>query len=101
MTYTGSDELPENSIVINEIMYNPISGEDDDQYIELYNRGNTPVDLAGWSIAKGVNFTFEARTLGAKQYLVVAGAPSAPISPPPCSLSSQDRWCGARPWSWR
>ena len=33
-------------IVINELMYDPISGNDDDQYIELYNQGTNTVSLA-------------------------------------------------------
>ena len=32
-------------MVINELMYDPISGNDDDQYMELYNRGTNPVNL--------------------------------------------------------
>ena len=36
-------------IVINELMYDPISGNDDDQYIELYNQGTNTVSLANWS----------------------------------------------------
>ncbi|NQT93632.1 MAG: lamin tail domain-containing protein, partial [Lentisphaerae bacterium] len=35
-------------VVINEIMYNPISGSDDDEYVELYNRGSGTVDLDYW-----------------------------------------------------
>src|ERR1035438_1079606 len=45
-------------IVINEIMYNPISLNDDDQYVELYNRGANPVDLAGWQFVSGITFAF-------------------------------------------
>ncbi len=60
-------------IVINEIMYNPISGSDDDEYIELYNRGQEPVDLSGWQIQGGVRFTFPSNTIiGPDSYLVVA-----------------------------
>jgi regulation of enolase protein 1 (concanavalin A-like superfamily) len=32
-------------IVINEIMYDPVSGNDDDQYVELFNKGRSTVDL--------------------------------------------------------
>ena len=45
-------------IVINELMYDPISGNDDDQYIELYNKGTNTVNLTGWQLTAGVTFTF-------------------------------------------
>ncbi len=61
-----------NDIVINELMYNPISGFDDDQYVELFNRGSNTVDLSGWIISDGISFTFPPNTLLAPQgYLVV------------------------------
>ncbi len=48
----------QSDIIINEIMYAPISLDDDDQYIELYNRGTNAVDLGGWQFISGVGFTF-------------------------------------------
>jgi hypothetical protein len=36
-------------IVINEIMYDPLRGEP--EWVELYNPGNTGIDLCGWSIS--------------------------------------------------
>jgi Lamin Tail Domain/CotH kinase protein len=60
-------------VVINEIMYAPISLNDDDQYVELYNRGNNPVNLGGWQFAQGIDYTFPANTiLPAGGYRVVA-----------------------------
>lgn len=60
-------------VVINEIMYNPISRQEEDEYIELYNRGSEPVDLGGWRLVDGVDFTFPAgANLPAGGYLVVA-----------------------------
>jgi hypothetical protein len=50
-------------IVINELMYDPISGNDDDQYIELYNKGTNTVNLAGWQFTSGVTFTFPSVTI--------------------------------------
>ncbi|MGI9241388.1 MAG: lamin tail domain-containing protein, partial [Verrucomicrobiales bacterium] len=45
----------------------------DDQWIELLNRGATPVDLEGWEFTDGISFTFPAGTaLGAGEFLVVA-----------------------------
>lgn len=60
-------------IVINEIMYAPISGNPDDEYIELYNQGAEPADLSDWRFLAGINFTFPAKTiLFPDNYLVVA-----------------------------
>jgi hypothetical protein len=60
-------------VVLNELMYNPISRDDDDQFVELYNRGTAPVSLAGWRLAGGINFTFPTNsTLAADSYLVIA-----------------------------
>lgn len=60
-------------VVINEIMYHPISGNSDDEYVELYNRGAEAVDLAGWRLEGGIEFTFPASALvPAGGYLVVA-----------------------------
>lgn len=57
----------------NEIMYHPISNEDDDQYIEMFNRGTNAVSLAGWKITDGVTFTFPSnQVLAAGSHLVVA-----------------------------
>ncbi|UQN15013.1 lamin tail domain-containing protein [Gulosibacter sp. ACHW.36C] len=38
----------ENNIVINEVVYDDVSGSED--AIELYNAGSAAVDLAGWSV---------------------------------------------------
>ncbi len=45
-------------IVINEIMYKPISGNADNQYVELYNKGTNTVNLAGWRFISGINYKF-------------------------------------------
>jgi hypothetical protein len=61
------------AVVINELMYNPITGENNDEFIELHNRGATPVILAGWRFVTGVDYTFPNNTtLPAGGYLVVA-----------------------------
>ena len=59
-------------VIITEIMYHPSSQKEEEEYIELYNRGATPVSLGGWKITAGVDFTFPNRTLGSHEYLVVA-----------------------------
>ena len=60
-------------VVINEIMYNPVSGNQDEEYIELYNRTTQAINLAGWRFEGGINYTFPANTfLPANGYFVVA-----------------------------
>ena len=72
-------------IVINEIMYhhqpqlrsgNTPYADSSEEWIELYNRGDTPVDLTGWELRDAVRFDFADGTiLGAGEYLVVASEP--------------------------
>lgn len=60
-------------IVINEIMFNPITGDPDDEYVELHNRGAAAVDVGSWQFIKGIAFTFPASTvIPPGGYLVVA-----------------------------
>lgn len=59
-------------VVINELMYDPISGNNDDQYIELYNQGASTVNLNGWQLTGGVTFAFPSILLPSGGYLVVA-----------------------------
>lgn len=59
-------------VVINEIMYNSATAETADEYVELYNKGSTPVNLSGWTLKKGVDYAFGNQTLNAGAYLVVS-----------------------------
>ena len=60
-------------VVISEIMYHPISEDNDDEYVELHNHGASGVNLGGWQIQGGIQFTIPSGvTLGAGEYLVVA-----------------------------
>ena len=75
----------EDQIVINEIMYHHQSqlrtantpyADSTEEWIELYNRGTTAVDLSGWEIRDAVRYNFADETmLGAGEYLVVAREP--------------------------
>ena len=49
---------PTPTVVINEIMYHPISGLSDDEFVELYNRGPGPTNIGGWRFTAGIDFTF-------------------------------------------
>lgn len=65
------------NLVINEIMYHPaVSGtesEGDFEFIELHNKGNTTINLAGIQFSMGIHYTFSSGFLGPNQYLVLAG----------------------------
>src|SRR5678815_3918981 len=84
-------------VILNEIHYHPVerpafdaSGnpviqgtttaadytDDVHEFIELYNPGATPVNLAGWRLEGGIDFTFPAAaSIPAGGYLVVAKNP--------------------------
>jgi len=68
-------------MVINEIMFNPISDNDDDEYVELHNRSGATVDLSGWSFTDGINYRFPAGvSVAAGGYCVVARNPARLLS---------------------
>ncbi len=69
---TNNSTILIGNLVLNELMYDPISGNDDDQYIELYNQGTNTVNLAGWQLTAGVTFTFPNVSIAPSGYLVVA-----------------------------
>ncbi len=81
-------KLKPNGVIINEVLADPASGaagdangdgERDfaaDEFIELYNSNDKPVDISGWTISDrvGVRYEFPAGTvLGAGQALVLFG----------------------------
>ena len=59
-------------VVINEIMYHPASQSDDEEWVELHNRGTNTVNLTGWQLSRGADFIFPSINLPAGGYLVVA-----------------------------
>ncbi len=63
---TGGDT----NLVITEIMYN--SPGTDLEYLEFYNNTADPIDMTGYIIADGVEFTFPQFVLGAGEYVLVS-----------------------------
>ncbi|HEX2973984.1 MAG TPA: lamin tail domain-containing protein, partial [Tepidisphaeraceae bacterium] len=45
------------------IDFNPVSGNQNEEYIELVNPSGSAVDLSGWTLSGGVEFTFAAGTV--------------------------------------
>ena len=57
-------------------MVEPPNGERDGEFIELYNKGNSPVDVSAWSFSEGIDFYFPGGTIiPPKGYLVIAANP--------------------------
>jgi hypothetical protein len=64
-------------VVFNEIMYHPAANSAGGQWLELCNQMSVDVDISGWSVVGGVNYTFaEATVIPGGGYLVVAQSPS-------------------------
>src|SRR5262245_11288720 len=60
------------NVVINEVLYHAPDDWDNVQFVELHNTGDQAVDLAGWKLTKGAQFTFLApSTIAANGYVVV------------------------------
>lgn len=63
-------------VVISELMYDPASGLDADEFLELANRGAAAVDLSGWCLG-GVTFCFPAgASIPAGGFLVLSPDPA-------------------------
>jgi hypothetical protein len=70
-------EAPDRRVVINEIHYNPDLNTIREEFIELYNPSNVPVNLSLWRLRDGVDFVFtNGTTIPAGGYLVVASDPA-------------------------
>ncbi len=71
--------FPGSAIIINEIMYSPLSGEP--EYIEIYNPGDSAVDILSWSVFVGDDKNILARasrTIAPKGFAVISNATSLP-----------------------
>lgn len=63
-------------LVINEIHYNPCTGQGDDddwEFLEIYNNSGAAVDLEGYTFTQGVTFTFgPGASIADGEYIVLA-----------------------------
>ncbi|MES2438299.1 MAG: lamin tail domain-containing protein [Verrucomicrobiota bacterium] len=65
-------------VTFNELNYNPSSGQDG-EWLELHNQMAVNVDISGWKLANGIDFTFGSGTVvPAGGFLVVAKNPASP-----------------------
>jgi hypothetical protein len=64
------------SIVFNEIMYHPATNETGMEWVEFYNQMAVDVDISGWSVAGGIQYTFPSDTIvRGRGYLLLALSP--------------------------
>ncbi|MCB1097669.1 MAG: lamin tail domain-containing protein [Verrucomicrobiae bacterium] len=60
-------------VVLNELHYNPAATEETQEFVELYNQNVVNVDISGWSLDGGVDFTFaEGTVIDGNGYIVIA-----------------------------
>ena len=52
-----TESAVENSVIINEIMYDPNVGNS--EFVELYNSSETPIDIGGWQLIDGSDNYYE------------------------------------------
>ena len=65
-------------IMFNELMYHPVGNNDDLEWVELFNALSYDMDISGWELDGGIEFTFPDGTIiPADGYLVVAKSPAA------------------------
>lgn len=84
------------SVIISEIMHHPQSDRNAEQWFELYNTEDSPVDLSGWVVSEGCHFVFPAGTaIGARDYLVVAANSEIFSSLYPEVKSVVGNWAGS------
>lgn len=66
-------------VVLNEVLYDPIGNGPDgaNEWVELYNPGDLPIDLAGWSVADGASIEpISEAQIGAHAFAVLAASDS-------------------------
>ena len=67
----------DSTVVFSELMYNPSEG-DQLEWIELHNQMAVKMDVSGWTIQDGVEYTIpHGTTIDGGEYLVIAANPDA------------------------
>ena len=67
----------DSAVVFNEVHYHPVNEASQTEWIEIKSNQGVDIDISGWSITDGVNFTFPANTvLTGNGLLVIAATPS-------------------------
>ena len=82
-----------NDVVLSEILISPNSGP---EFVEIWNRGASAVDLAGWKVGDllttASNYTFASRTLPAGARIVVWTGSGAVDTPEGLKWTGSTKW---------
>ncbi len=62
-TIPGAYDRATAGVTIGEIVYNPASGNQDEEYIEIKNENEFAIDVSGWVVKGGVDYRFESGTV--------------------------------------
>src|SRR5436190_21179922 len=66
------------TVVFNEVMYHPATNEAQLEWVELHSLMSVDIDISGWSLAGGIDYTFAPGTIvPGGGYAVVAVAPGS------------------------
>ncbi len=67
----------DSAVIFNEIQYHPQNELTETEWIELKSLSGVDIDLSGWSITGGVNYTFpEGTLLTGRAFILVAATPA-------------------------
>jgi len=78
------------SVVINEVHYNPDLSYELVEFIELYNNGNSVVDLSGWYFSDGISYNFPPGTvIAVGGYVIVTEDSTARAVSPTTSVEAK------------
>jgi hypothetical protein len=68
-------------VIINEIMYNPASGNNADEYIELHNTTDSDINIGNWFITAGAGNNIGSGTiLPARGYVLISPSPTQTLA---------------------
>lgn len=74
VSFTPTVRAAAPTLTINELMYNPASDIDGDEFIELYNTTGAPLDISGWCFTEGVGGCFAPTTIVPAGGYILAGS---------------------------
>jgi hypothetical protein len=70
------------SVMISTIFYNEFNEADKHEFLGIFNPASEPVDLSGYSITRGIGFTFPQGTLlNAGSTIVISKGSLQPLNP--------------------